>query len=241
MNFRRNYNSTGLKVPASLPKRGVLCVSSGFQAPPELLLDGYCTPVEDQGSKPWCAAYSATSFAENVLWRTNGRRRDVDPAPVYAYAKTIDGDPDGDGTYLECALKGLIHVGAFEPDCRVRTFGNSWFGFGDTDAVNETKYAIHRYGCCVAGFSITDEWFSPAEDVIRGGAGFTPQGGHAVLLCGYDEGGFLIMNSWGRDYGHDGKVYVSNEAFRKQFMYAAVLTHCLDDGSTAGRNEDEKQ
>lgn len=228
MNFRKMYNPAGLKVPARIPRKAALKVTARFEAPKELLLDGYCTPVEDQGSKPWCAAYAATNFAENVLWRMKGWHQDIDPAPVYRYAKSIDGDPTGDGTYLECALKGLLHVGAFGGMCQVRTFGNSWFGFGDSEGILETKFAVHRYGCCLAGFSITDEWFAPKNAVVKGGAGFEAQGGHAVLICGYDEGGFLIMNSWGRGYGHDGKIYISNKAFERQFMYGAVLTRVLD-------------
>ena len=228
MNFRKSYNPSGLKIPGRLAGRLALKVSALFEAPKELLLDGYCTPAEDQGSKPWCAAYAATNFAESVLWRMKGFRRDIDPAPVYRYAKTIDGDPEGDGTYLECALKGLVATNVFRRECRVRTFGNSWFGFGATDGLNETRYAVHRYGCCLAGFNITDEWFAPRDAVIRGGTGFEMQGGHAVLVCGYDEGGFLVMNSWGKAYGREGKVYVSNRAFERQFMYGAVLTRVFD-------------
>lgn len=228
MNFRSMYNPDGLKVPVRLPAKTALRASARFEAPRELILDGYCTPVEDQGSKPWCAAYAATSFAENVLWRVNGWHKDVDPAPVYRNAKAIDGDPDGDGTYLECALKGLQAAGVFPETCRVRTFGSSWFGLGASDGVEETRYAVHRYGCCVAGFSITDEWFSPRGAVVRGGPGHSAEGGHAVLVCGYDQDGFLVMNSWGRSYGRDGKVFVSNRAFERQFMYGAVLTRVLD-------------
>ena len=78
--------------------------------------------------------------------------------------------------------------------------------------------------------SYFEETFGGAERryVIKGGPGFEMQGGHAVLVCGYDEGGFLIMNSWGKSYGKDGKVYVSNRAFERQFMYGAVLTRVFD-------------
>ena len=226
--FEKMFNPNGLLVPDRIPLGSALRVPKRFEAPPELILDGYCTPVEDQGSKPWCAAYSATNFAESVLWRVNGYRTDIDPGPVYWHAKSIDGDPTGDGTYLECALKGLVAGGIFKRECLVRTFGNSWYGFGDSGGADETKYAVHRYGCCLAGFNITDEWFDPKDAVVRGGPGFVTQGGHAVLVCGYDEGGFLVMNSWGKAYGREGKVYVSNRAFERQFMYGAVLTRVLD-------------
>lgn len=228
MSFREHFNPAGLKVPdAPAPTRSRLLASWGFRPPRELLLDGYCTPAEDQGSKPWCAAYAATSFGESVMWRKTGRPDQIDPGPVYAHAKSIDGDPDGDGTYLECALEGLKTVTRALDGCDVRSFGNSRFGLGLGDGLLEVKFAVHRYGCCLAGFDITDEWFSPKDAVIRGTAG-EKAGGHAVLVCGYDENGVLIMNSWGRAYGRDGKVYVSNSAFERQFMYGATLTRAFD-------------
>lgn len=227
--FESMFNPAGLRLPKSLPKSRLFRAVSSFRGPPELILSGYCTPVEDQGAKPWCAAYSATSYAESLLWRRNGYHKDIDPAPVYAYAKTIDGDPEGDGTYLECALKGLLDQKLFDPDvCKVKTFGSSFFGLGIGDGLVDVKYAIHKYGCCIAGFRITSEWFSPRGAVIRG-TDNTAEGGHAVMICGYDEDGVIICNSWGTGYGKDGFVYLTNKAFRDQFMYGAVLTHTLDE------------
>ncbi len=52
-------------------------------------------------------------------------------------------------------------------------------------------------------------------DAVRSGALTTSQlgvdddyGGHAVILCGYDERGFLAKNSWGADWGDRGYFVV---------------------------------
>lgn len=156
-----------LKVPEAKFLGARFRAAPKFRGPPRLLLSGYCTPVENQGAKPWCAAYSASSYAENILWRVKGYREEIDPAPVYAHAKRIDGDPDGDGTYLECALDALLEQGLFDRNVsKVKTFGGRMF-CSDT-ALDDLKYAVHRYGVCVAGFNITSEWFAPKGDVIRG-------------------------------------------------------------------------
>lgn len=224
--FEKMYNPAGLKVPLGLLRRNVIKFGSRIEHPDELLLGGYTTPVEDQGSKPYCAAYSASSFAESILWRKNGYRTEIDPDPLYFHAKTIDGDPTGDGTYLECTLDALLQKKYFDrKTCKVKTFGGSVFGFGD--GLTSVKNAIHRYGVCIAGFDITGEWFNPKGAVIRGD-GSKSQGGHAVTLVGYDKGGVLILNSWGKSYAKNGFVYITNKAFEKQFMYGAVLTRCLD-------------
>jgi hypothetical protein len=41
-------------------------------------------------------------------------------------------------------------------------------------------------------------------------------GGHAMLLVGYDAGGFWALNSWGADWGHDGYAYLSNEFVQQE-------------------------
>lgn len=212
MNFRKSYNPAGLKIPVRLAGKRALKVSARFEAPKELLLDGYCTPAEDQGSKPWCAAYAASSYAENLRWRLDGYHKDIDPAPIYAYAKSIDGSPNTDGTYLECTLKALMAGGHLPDTCIVKTFST----------LRDVKYAIHKYGVCIAGFRITSDWFNPKKGVVLGGG--EEQGGHAVTVCGYDEGGVLILNSWGADWGHDGFAYIPVKTFEEQFMYGAALS-----------------
>jgi len=212
--FAKMFVPGALLRPKRLAKSGMLKAPAKFQGPKELILTGYCTPVENQGAKPWCAAYAASSYAENIRWRIDGYRRDIDPAPLYAYAKTVDGSPDTDGTYLECTLRALMAKGHL-PAMSVKTF----------DTLRDLKYAVHRQGVCIAGFNITSDWFSPRKGVVFG-EGET-QGGHAVTVCGYDEGGVVILNSWGADWGHGGFAYVTNKAFGDQFMYGAALSGAL--------------
>jgi hypothetical protein len=228
INYRSRFVPGALKVPKSLLKKHAFRAAGDFQAPKELILTGYCVPADDQGEKPWCAAYAAANYAENLLWRKRGYHKEIDPAPLYQYAKSIDGDPTGDGTYLECTLEALLKYGHFDPSvCKVKTVGGGIFG--NSGAMNDVKYAIHRYGVVMAGFNITDEWYKPsAKGVVCGKDGAKLQGGHAVLLVGYDENGFIVQNSWGGQYAHEGFVYLTNKAFNEQFMYAAFLTRALD-------------
>lgn len=225
--FERMYNPCGLTFPKRLAKRSAFCAVQRFIAPKEIFCDSMITPIENQGSLPWCAAYSASNFAECVLWKKRGYPPEIDPAPIYRHAKTIDGDPEGDGTLLECAMDGLLELGLFDrATCKIKTFGGSLFGFGN-DGLNAVKFAIHRYGCCIAGFQITSDWYTPVNGVLKGGNGST-LGGHAVTICGYDDGGVMIANSWGKEWAHEGKVYMPNDIFNRQFIYGCVLTRCLD-------------
>ena len=186
----------------------------------------YCTAIEDQGSKPWCAAYTAAAFAENVLWRKNGKISQIEPDWIYKFAKVHDGDPDGDGTTLDQVLAALLDKGVFGKDCKIRMVGRGWTGTDETDV----KAAIHRFGCFLGGFDITEEWYDLSRKGVENVTGKASQslGGHAVLVCGYNAGGVWIENSWGKDWGKDGFGFIEWTAFRKQFMYGTVLTNCLD-------------
>lgn len=46
-------------------------------------------------------------------------------------------------------------------------------------------------------------------------------GGHAVAIVGYDKYGFIVRNSWGQSWGHNGYAYASfdyaNEAFTEAY------------------------
>jgi hypothetical protein len=56
----------------------------------------------------------------------------------------------------------------------------------------------------------------------------TPQGGHAVLIVGYDEHGFLVRNSWGDDWSrwqdrHPGVAHWSYDDWQRHVMDAWVI------------------
>lgn len=214
-----------LKVPKDLNKAPVLKAAEGFIAPAYVDGRGFCTWTEDQGSTSQCAAYSTTSFAENILWRITHKPTQLDPAKVYNYAKQIDGDPTGDGTTLDCAILGLLNVypnlfdKGTQPKLICAAFGS----------MNDIKFALHRYGCMIGGFNITTDWYRCNKDsngwIPSNGGQFI--GGHAVLVCGYNENGLQIQNSWGSSWGDCGMATLRWDDVAKQFMYGAVIKGCL--------------
>ena len=178
---------------------------------------GAATRTEDQGSTPKCAAFSASSYAENLLWRRSGViPDDIDPHALYAYAKTVDGDPGGDGTTLDAVLRALVAKGCFPGTCRARIV-TSTFG---------VKAAVHRYGTCLLGMNISNEWYRGNSDICDADA--PAVGGHAVQGVGYDQEGCWIQNSWGAGWGQGGFARIGWRAFCRQFMYGAYLEGALE-------------
>ena len=205
-------HKVGFCVMPKDPKALAMPFSAGVNraVPLSVLNLGSATKVEDQGSTPQCAAYSASSYAESITWRKTGYLPpNVDPAAVYGWAKQNDGDPNGDGTTLVAVLDGLKALGHLDTACRTRTIVSPF----------DVKAAVHRYGFCLLGLNITDEWYRGNREITNAAARFV--GGHAVLCVGYDQEGAWILNSWGSRWGQGGFARIGWNAFNRQFMYGA--------------------
>lgn len=224
--FKKEHPAGFCAVPADLDSLPVLMMRGGrFVAPDTVDLRDYCTRTEDQGSKPWCAAYTAAQWCENVKWRVNDYPEDVDPTWIYSYAKSVDGSPNTDGTTLVAVLEALLDRKMFNPDkCKVKVIGR----IGGIDRI---KYAVHKFGCALGAFNITDEWYNLSDGnttSVTGNGDRRDLGGHAVLICGYNRDGVIIQNSWGTGWGSYGFGLITWNAFSRQFLYGAVLSNALD-------------
>lgn len=223
--FAKSHTVGFCKMPKDIERIPTFGFTNGrFVAPDTVDLRDYCTKTEDQGSLPYCAAYTAAGFAENILWRKNDVPRDIDPKPIYAAAKRIDGMPNEDGTTLTAVCEVLRNMGYFDKDkCKTQVIYRD-------NAKALVRYAVHKFGCLISGFGITEEWYTANahNPVITGERLNSSLGGHAVLICGYTRKFVIIQNSWGEDWGKDGFGFITWDAFEKQFQYGAVLTNALD-------------
>lgn len=193
-----------------------------FIAPIKVDTRWHCTKTEDQGSKPWCAAYAAAQWAEAIRWQIKDYPEDLDPTWIYSYAKSVDGDPHGDGTTLTAVLEALLYKKVFSPSvCDVKVLRPN---------IEDIKYAIHKFGLVLGGFNITSEWYmlNPNKTFVCNPKNEDFQGGHAVLICGYDENGLYFQNSWGERWGDSGFGGISWDCVKAQLMYGSVLTNCLN-------------
>lgn len=66
--------------------------------------------------------------------------------------------------------------------------------------INDMHAALVEAGALYVSAEVHGGWTKPAKGVIG-----TTKGeayGHAFVVVGYEERGFLVLNSWGRDWGH---------------------------------------
>ena len=198
--------------------------NSKFVTPNTIDLRDYCLETRNQGNKPWCAAYSAAGMASNILWRKNDVPKEIEVSSLYAYAKKIDGSPSMNGTTLTAVLEALLNQNYFDDKiCSVKVLRGTEY----------VRYAIHKFGCCLLGLMVTDEWYkcNRNKSTITGSNDgiHSNLGGHAVLGCGYNRDGVIIQNSWGKDWGEYGFALITWDEFNREFSYGAVLDNCLYD------------
>lgn len=221
MGENKPYKAGFCLKPKGFGRLPVLSASRKFFAPARVDCRDYMTPTEDQGDKPWCAAYAVANWAESMLWRRDDTFDQIKPEWIYAYAKEHDGMPDIEGTTLTAALEAL-RGSVFDRDvCKVKVVKPNRLAF---------KYAIHKFGAIVAGFNVSEKWYECTKDnCVISELGQENYGGHAVIVCGYDWDGVYIQNSWGaKDWGNYGFAKIVWDVFEKQVVYGAVLSNVLD-------------
>ena len=220
--YQKEYRLGCVITPKDIDQLPLLTPRTQFIAPVPVDLRDYCFATRDQGSNPWCAAFAATSFASNITWRKSDIPIHYDPSPVYAYAKSIDGCPNEDGTSLVAVLISLMVDGIFDKNrCEIKVLRT----------IEQVKYAIHKFGCCLVGLNVSREWYTcnKNKSTISGRKDTELLGGHAVLACGYTSGGVIIQNSWDVDWGSYGFALITWQEFEREFMYGAVIDNCLYD------------
>lgn len=210
-------------VPGLLPRkptdRRFLAASlsvANYVVPATIDLRPQLLPSSNQGDTPKCAAYAMAGWLEFYNWKYKGVAQQINPDPIYARAKQIDGEPNIQGTTLEAALQAA-------QDLQLITAV-------DTTSIRQVTasgvaQALHRYGVVLAAFNISEYWTDaqPNGWVTEGGASL---GGHAVLMCGYslvdNPPWYAIQNSWGEQNGWRGFNRMSVPMFNSQFMYGLI-------------------
>lgn len=186
--------------------------------------DPAISPIRDQGREGACTGF-ALSGAITLMNRLRHQR--VDPAfevptssprMLYEMAKIHDEWPgeDYEGSSIRGALKGFYHNGACSDDVAPYKDGDKkWFLKVDhaKDARNiglgayyrlrpeiiDYHAALNEVGVIYVSANIHRGWQKPPKGDIK--PSHLTEGGHAFIIVGYDEIGFLIQNSWGQEWG----------------------------------------
>ena len=189
--------------------------------------------VLDQGQEGACTGFGLAAVANFLLHNRAGARqlRSNDGASarmLYEMAKRYDEWPGRDyaGSSIRGAMKGWHKHGV----CREATWPYRTSQAGrltarrQTDAVDRPlgnyfrvrhlhlshmHSAIAEAGILYASADVHAGWSNPNRTTGKIRYRGEKTGGHAFAIVGYDEEGFWIQNSWGRDWGVQGFAHLS--------------------------------
>lgn len=186
--------------------------------------DATISPIRDQGREGACTGFSLAS----AITLMNKLRHLRLPTPVdvpmvsarmlYEMAKINDEWPgeDYEGSSIRAALKGFYNNGVCRDDLAPYKSGEkSWrlnraqakdarnVGLGAyyrlRPEIIDYHAALNEVGVIYVSCQIHRGWQSPKNGEIK--LSHLTEGGHAFIIVGYDQDGFLIQNSWGGGWG----------------------------------------
>ena len=181
-------------------------------------------PVLDQGREGACTGF-ALAAAITYMNRMRHKKMGAEElAPIvsarmlYEMAKINDEWPgeDYEGSSIRGALKGFYHNGVCREELApYRANETKWYlkvehakdarnvGLGAyyrlRPEIIDYHAALNEVGVIYVAARVHRGWMNPAKGIIK--PSHLTEGGHAFIIVGYDERGFLIQNSWGNDWG----------------------------------------
>jgi C1A family cysteine protease len=200
----------------------------------------YCSNIEDQGNLGSCTANAVVGLMEYMMRRANNEYVDGSRLFIYKVTRKLLGWTGDTGAYLRSTIKSVAAFGMppeqyfpydvtrfeDEPDAFQYAFAVNYkaikyarldpSGKDANNTLENVKSALAAGYGVVFGFSVYSS-ISNAPDIPYPQRGDKQDGGHAVMIVGYDDahkvGGktvpsLIIRNSWGLNWGDKGYGYL---------------------------------
>lgn len=233
---------------------------SGDELPNSFDLSGNFPPAGNQGRQnscvAWTVAYAYKSYQEkketNSNYVVNGQLNlNAIFSPAFIYNQ-INNGVDG-GSYFTDALNILSQQGAVkwvdmpyneqdyltQPNTSQKNIAKNyridfWRRVNIYDQ-KEVKAQINAGFPVIIGAMVDNEFSVrgrnlSGQDYIWSSAGSTQQGGHAMLVVGFDDsrGAFKVLNSWGKDWGRDGYCWITYNLFPQVVKEGYVMKDAIN-------------
>ena len=194
----------------------------------------YVPPVKNQGKTGACAACGAAEALEFHEYLRTGQHTEMSVGYIYGN-RAYDKSESKRGMSLRSALKTLVHNGDVPvklfPQCSDMPQAVKDYVARDKSIDKEAKkhtidkfYRIKNtkgvmqslvaHGVVLAAI----RWANVKYDIHDGNAyvsfpdGKKTKGGHCILIYGWTKDGWLVSNSWGEEWGFNGRCIVPFDA-----------------------------
>lgn len=212
--------------------------------------------IYDQGQLGSC---TANALAAAFTFDQNKQKLEkFDPSRLFIYynEREIEGSVEVDsGASLRDGIKVLSRVGVCPETDYI--YDISKFTYKPTDIayshanehklveyrrlnvnVIEIKKALSSGFPVIFGFTVFESFMS--EEVEKTGVANLPTeddkvvGGHAALIVGYDNGHFIVRNSWGKSWGKNGYFTMPSSFFCNKYCADMWIIQSIRDGKLEG-------
>ena len=175
--------------------------NKSMEIPKEYSYVSVMPPIRDQGQTSECVCYSVTAYLD---WKKNLAENDNNGCQFNVdELYDIRSNKPSEGMQIKEALAYLKHTGLGKNQFKI----NNYYLVGSVEML---KRALILNGPCPCGMMVksfdSDFW-----------NGYNQYGGHCTLIVGYNEYGFIIRNSWGKNWAKDGYTLIPYEDFNKIF------------------------
>lgn len=187
------------------------------------------SPTYNQGQTEMCVAFSLSLSRWLVEQVQSHDTLQYSPGMIYSNRETYQWQ--GEGMYLNEALDNLVKYGVCHYDdflisgkydiCK-KLFDirkndliekghpfrvSSWYRcYSD----NDIKQAIKKVGFVIVSLPMYDTLYSPDKSTNMVDFKISNiHGYHAVILAGWNKNGWIMKNSWGKEYGNNGVCTLS--------------------------------
>jgi C1A family cysteine protease len=221
----------GLLKPSAPPETETAAPSStpsDFSAAPPPSYDwrnvngvNYVTGIRNQGSCGSCWAFATTAALESNVAISSGANSNLSEQILVSCGNAgscSGGYPTTASSFIRetgLAAETYYPYTATNGACASALEGwrnavsriTSWHYVGNTTSptVDQIKSELVTYGPLVTTFDVYSDFYYYSGGVYQYTSG-SYQGGHAVLITGYDDVGqyFIVKNSWGSSWGESG-------------------------------------
>lgn len=200
-----------------------------------------------------------SSCVPNSLSYVKEQKEEKEFSVGYIYTNRKDTDYQGEGMIPREALSNLLTDGDVEfddypydedysvlkptfPEYKVKLINKSKMhaitAYARLNTINDVKTALMKIGPVTVCYNIFDSFYNVGSDGMVSVPASTEskQGMHEMTIFGWENGRWIVLNSWGEDWGDKGYCYIP---FEYEFVEAWSITDKEREGTSMYKDFDK--